>query len=203
MKKIVIIIIGVCISTVSFAQFTIGPKIGISSSNINVDETERIRSGDSKVGFHIGIFTRFGEDFYVQPELTFTSSGGKIDISNDNGQTYDQITELKYNKLDVPVLVGVRFGDLFRVNAGPVLSLILSQDARNVDSAVDEIQNNYNNAVVGYQAGIGLDVGNLIFDLRYEGNLSKLGDRIDIGNQSFTTNMRNNQILLSVGFKLF
>ena len=202
MKKIVIIIIGICISTAGYAQFTIGPKIGVSSSNITVDEAELVKSGDAKVGFHIGLFTRFGEDFYIQPEVTFTSAGGKIDISNDNGQTYDQITELKYNKLDVPVLVGVRFGDFFRVNAGPVLSLILSQDARNVDSTVDEIQNNYNNAVVGYQAGIGVDVGNLIFDLRYEGNLSKLGDSIDIGNESFSTNMRNNQILLSVGFKL-
>lgn len=202
MKKIPILIAIICLSTAAYAQFTIGPKVGISTTNIKVDEVDNVKSGDSKVGFHIGAFARFGEKIYFQPELTFTSAGGEIDISEDGGQTYDQITELKYNKLDLPVLVGLKFGDFFRINAGPMLSLILSQDARDVNNTIDEVQNNYNNAVIGYQAGIGVDVGNLTLDLRYEGNLSSLGESIEIGGQSFDTDMKNNQILLSLGFKL-
>jgi hypothetical protein len=202
MKNIPILIAIICFSTAAYSQFNIGPKVGISTTKIKVDEVDNVKSGDSKVGFHIGAFARFGEKIYFQPELTFTSSGGEIDISEDGGQTYDQITELKYNKLDLPLLVGLKFGDFFRINAGPMLSLILSQDARDVDNTVDEVQNNYNNAVIGYQAGIGVDVGNLTLDLRYEGNLSSLGESIEIGGQSFDTDMKNNQILLSLGFKL-
>ena len=203
MKKIVVIIIGICISTAGFAQFTVGPKIGISSSNIKIDEVESIKSGDSKVGFHVGLFSRITlGSFYLQPEATFTSAGGEIEISDDNGDTFDQIAELNYNKLDVPLMAGLKFGNIFRINAGPVFSLILSEDARNVDNTVDEVKSNYNNALVGYQAGAGIDLGNLTVDLRYEGNLSKLGESIQVGNESFNTDMRNNQILLSVGFKL-
>ena len=178
------------------------PKVGISTTNIKVDEADRVKSGDSKVGFHLGLFARFGDAFYVQPEVLFTSAGGKIRISDNAGQNYNQVTELKYNRLDVPVLIGVKLGDFFRINAGPMFSLILSQDARNVENTVSEVKSDANNAVIGYQAGIGADVGNLIFGLRYEGNLSKLGENIEIANQSFPTDMRNNQILLSVGFKL-
>jgi hypothetical protein len=202
MKKIPILIAIICLSTTGYAQFTFGPKVGISSSNIKVDANDGVKSGDSKVGFHIGAFARFGEALYLQPELTFTSAGGEIDISDDGGQTYDQITNLKYNKLDLPVLVGFKFGNFFRINAGPMFSLILNQDARDVNNTIDDVENNYNKAVIAYQAGIGVDLGNLLFDLRYEGNLSKLGESIEIANQSFPTDMKNNQILLSVGFKL-
>ena len=204
MKKLSIIIAIICLSTAGYAQFTFGPKVGISSSNIKVDANDGVKSGDNKVGFQIGAFARFGESLYLQPELTFTSAGGEIKLSDDGGQTYDQITKLKYNQLDLPVLVGVKLGDFFRINVGPVFSLILSQDVREsgASATIDEVNNNYNKGVIGYHAGIGVDLGNLLFDLRYEGDFSKLGDSIEIANQSFPTDMKNNQILLSVGFRL-
>ncbi len=202
MKKVVAIIIGICVATSSYAQFTIGPKVGISSSNIKVEEVQNVKSGDSQVGFHIGLFSRITiSNFYIQPEATFTSAGGEIRISEDNGETFNQVTELNYNKLDVPVMAGFKVGNFLRLNAGPVFSLILSQDARNINSTIGEVKNNYNDALVGYQAGAGVDIGNFTVDVRYEGNLSKLGESIEVGSETFNTDMRNNQVLLSVGYK--
>lgn len=203
MRKLLVMLALMATASTAFGQFfTIGPKIGLSNSSIKVDDVESIASGESSVGFHAGLFSRITiAGFYVQPELTFTSTGGEIKYSDDGSSTLDQVTELKYNKLDVPVLAGMKFAKFFRVNVGPSFSLILSEDARN-KGTVDEVKSNYKNATVGYQAGVGLDIGKITFDLRYEGNLSKMGDAINIGNESFDTDMRNNQWLFSLGFKL-
>lgn len=204
MKKLVVMLVLAFTASTAFGQlFTVGPKIGISSSSIKVEDVENIASGNSSVGFHAGLFSRITiAGFYVQPELTFTSSGGEIKYDDNAGNNLDQVTELKYNKLDVPVLVGMRFAKILRVNAGPAFSLILSEDARN-KGTVDEVKSNYNNATVGYQAGVGLDIGKITLDLRYEGSLNNLSDEINIGNESFDTDMRNNQWLFSLGLKLF
>ncbi|MFW5656831.1 MAG: porin family protein [Bacteroidota bacterium] len=190
-----------------YSQFSIGPRIGISSSKVQVDETytnngEEITysTDDAKVGFHAGAFARLNlAGLYVQPELLFTSSGGKIAVeSEDRGK---EIWNLTYNKLDVPVMVGVKVLKFIRLQAGPTFSLLLSSDARDVD-VYDTASNNYNNATVGYQAGVGFDIGSLYIDFKYEGNLSKLGDSVNFGNQEFNTDMRNTLLMLVVGINL-
>ncbi|HAH35295.1 MAG TPA: hypothetical protein DCL81_01665, partial [Algoriphagus sp.] len=57
----------------------------------------------------------------------------------------------------------------------------------------------FNSATLGYQAGLGVDIGNLSIDGKYEGGLSKFTDNIS----SFQTDNRINQWVLSVGFRLF
>ena len=52
------------------------------------------------------------------------------------------------------------------MQAGPVASILIDykiEDALQVPLEVD-----YNTSTIGYQAGIGLDIGNLILDLKYE-----------------------------------
>jgi hypothetical protein len=58
----------------------------------------------------------------------------------------------------------------------------------------------WNKATIGYQAGIGLDVGKMALDVRYEGNLSKFGTGIDTGNTTTSFDTRLNQIIVSIGF---
>ncbi len=202
-KLMVMLVLAFTTSTVFGQIFTLGPKVGISSSSIKLDDVQEVASGDASVGFHAGLFSRITiAGFYVQPELTFTSTGGEVKYTDNAGGNLDQVAELNYNKLDLPILAGMRFAKLLRVNAGPAFSLILSEDARS-KGTVDEVKSNYQNATVGFQAGVGLDIGKLTFDVRYEGGLSNLSDEIDIGNESFDTDMRNNQWLFSLGLKLF
>ncbi len=208
MKKISIFILAfLLVGGAAFAQdqniFTIGPKIGISSSKINFDQTDRVQAGDARVGFHAGLFTRLTFDnFYLQPEAYFISAGGTIKIADTGTQNYNRITKLTYNRLDVPVLFGIIAADFLRINVGPVFSLVLNTDARN-DGTFEDVKTNYKNSRVAYQAGLGVDIGNLTVDLRYEGNLSKFGTGINVGNTEIDTDLRASQLLLSLGFKLF
>ncbi len=191
-------------TTSTYAQFfTIGPKFGVSSSNLKIKEAENIISGQSTVGFHAGLFTRITIlGFYIQPEATFTSAGGQIKFADESGAVFNQISKLTYNKLDVPVLAGIKLGKILRINAGPSFSLILDEDARS-KGTMAEVRSNYQKSTVGFQMGGGLDLGKLTLDVRYEGNLSKLGDSINFGNQVFDTDFRNSQVLFSLGLKLF
>jgi hypothetical protein len=51
----------------------------------------------------------------------------------------------------------------------------------------------------GYQAGIGLDIGNLVLDLKYEGGMTNSIN----GFAEVPTDQRQNQLILSMGFRLF
>lgn len=198
MKKVMLTVLASLVITASYGQFTLGPKVGLSASKLDLDPLtvngQTISSGDATAGFHAGAFARitFG-GLYVQPEALFTQSGGEIQL--DNGVLKD-IREVEFNKLDVPVMVGTKFAGIFRLQAGPTVSILLDAEAEGFD---EEIKSGYEDATIGYQAGVGVDLWNLILDVKYEGNLSTFGDRVF----GFETDQRNNQWIVSVGFKLF
>ena len=81
--------------------------------------------------------------------------------------------------------------------AGPVASVNINSKLKDAPSTLDDT--NFKSATFGYQAGLGVDIGNLIIEGKYEGGLSKVTDNIG----SFDTDNRINQWILSVGFRLF
>lgn len=197
MKKVMLIVMALLIFGTSYGQFTLGPKVGLSASKIDLDKKtvdgQTISSGDAMVGFHAGVFARITlGNLYVQPEALFTESGGKINLSNG----FQEIREVKFNKLDFPVMVGTKFARIFRLQAGPSISILLDADANGLE---EDIKSGYEDATIGYQAGVGLDLWNMILDVKYEGNLTTFGDRVF----GFETDQRNNQWIVSLGFKLF
>ncbi|GAA4923620.1 porin family protein [Mucilaginibacter defluvii] len=169
------------------AQVSVGAKAGITFSKINADNLDE----SSITGYQVGGFARFGSDWFLQPELYLGSSGGKFK-SDDN--TYSG--KVRFTTLNIPVLVGKSFGqeDLnFHLAAGPIYSAILS-DSRSFGDNVNEAFRNYKSSTLGFQAGGGVDVGNITVDLRYEGGLSKVSNYFD---------QRQSLWALSVGFKFF
>lgn len=201
-KRLSLTAIAIFIYSVSFSQsFMIGPRVGISSSRLEIDDNvNEVREGDASFGFHAGLFTRFSSaTLYIQPEILFTSNGGEIEFRDEVGNQI--VNEYEFNKLDVPVMVGIKVLNVFRVQAGPIASLLLKADAKE-GGVTSDVKDNYKNATVGYQAGVGLDIGSLILDLKYEGNLSKFGDKVGIGGNTLNTDIRNNQWLLSLGIRL-
>ena len=183
---------------ISYGQFTLGPRLGLSSSSIDFDPFtvggETISSGNATTGFHAGAFARVTLGFlYIQPEALFTQSGGEIQL---NDGVLNDIREVEFNKLDFPVMVGTKFLKIFRIQAGPTFSLLLDAEAKGLE---EDIKSGYQDSTIGYQAGAGVDLWNLVVDVKYEGNLSTFGDELF----GFPTDQNNNQWIVSVGFKLF
>lgn len=188
MKKIFLsaaLLLAVCIS--ANAQFSLGIKGGVNFSKVNADNFK----SSSTTGYQAGVFARFGNSFYLQPELYVSSTGGKFD-SNDN--TYS--AKVKFTNLNVPLLLGHSFGEKdlnFRIMAGPILTSVLSKNfSESVNNAYNDF-GHYNNSTLGFQAGAGVDIGAVTADFRYEGGLTKINS--DFG-------QRQNLWALSIGFKI-
>jgi len=114
-----------------------------------------------------------------------------------NAPNVDMVKNQTFKKIDLPVMAGVKFGPV-RVGLGPVGSYMIQSESF-LDDLQDDMEGEFNKVAFGYQAGIGVDVWKLAVDLRYEGNLSKLGDGVTIGNYTAGFDTRNPQFLLSVG----
>lgn len=207
MKRFIWIFIIVAATSLSVqAQFLkFGIRGGVSSSSIKPDDVLKINNVDSfkivgnnaTVGFHIGVFARMSiSKLFIEPELLFSNSGGEVQVKEViSGNT--SWKSQKFNKIDIPVLVGWKFGPA-RIEAGPVASFMLSSKSNLFDAAAYEAD--FKKATIGYQAGVGIDLfKTLAIDLKYEGNLSKLGDGVTIGGQNYPYDTRASQIILSLG----
>jgi len=210
MKKYLLIIVAVLFIHTARAQFfQIGLKGGISSSKTQVGELFSIdnndvnyNTGSAKLGWHVGLYTRIKiSRFYIQPELLFASTGGEIEVTGQ-GISTPQLAEIDLNKLDVPVMAGFFLTKSFRIFVGPTFSYLISDEIKGTE-LISDIRQNYKKATIGYQAGLGLDISRFNIDLKYEGNLSKLGESVTIPgiSEPFSTDLRNPQVIASVGFR--
>ncbi len=163
---------------------------------------------ESYVGFHFGVFTTFSiGNVFVQPELLYTETGQQMAVkrhsTNEMLPRYDYFTPV-YSHLKMPLNVGMRFGPL-RFGAGPVFSLLLNNTRGHyrINDVWDEARFNYRDSTVGYQLMVGLKLGNLKVDFKYEDNLSQFGDGIGVGGEHFEFDMRPRQYMVSLGIVLF
>jgi hypothetical protein len=193
MKKYLLsIAVLIAISISAKAQISLGIKGGVNFSKISTDNVKQ----STVTGYQAGVFARVGSDFYLQPELYVSSSGGKFDFQSNN-TTVSGNGKVTFTNLNVPLLVGHSFGtkDLnFRLMVGPVYSYALSKNQNfddNVNGAFQDF-GKYNNSTLGFQAGGGVDIGAITADLRYEGGLTKINEAYG---------QRQNLWALSVGFK--
>lgn len=173
------------------AQFNLGIKGGVNYSSISSDNLKN----SSVAGYQAGVFARIGGPIYLQPEVYLSSSGGSF-TSNDNSYS----GKVTFTNLNVPVLVGASFGPKilnFRIMTGPEYISKLSQNdnlSANFNNAYANFGNAYKNNMLGYQAGVGVDISALTVDLRYQG---------DFNNYNNAYNQHQNLWALSVGFKFF
>ncbi len=212
MKKYIIVLIlamGMA-GNISAQSLSFGIKGGLNYSKLKFDEISNITTGttsynlmqdESFQGFHIGVMGRLKVfNLFVQPELLFNTSGGKVLVEEIKaGGNISTVKQVKYNKLDLPVMVGMKFGPA-RINVGPVASVVLSSNSE-IDEIVTGLETESKGATFGFQAGVGLDIlKKLTFDLRYEGGLSKLGDKLTVGGNDYAFDSRDSKFLVSVGF---
>ena len=202
MKKFIVIILALVLAAPLFSQVKFGLKAGASTDFTFTDQTFKgtdfevilQNAKDAEWGFQGGVFMRATfSGFYIQPELLLATATNSVSYEDVEGGGAPVIYNQKFNKLNIPVLLGVKIGPL-RLNAGPAASVMISDPKEIIQGAT------YKRATFGYQAGLGFDLfKRLTFDLRYEGNLNQFGEEIEIGDQNFQLDDRTGALLLQVG----
>ncbi len=196
MKKIAfifVLLVGIGFS--AQAQFTLGIKGGLSSSGVDVKNAKntlnQLKDSDNITGYHLGAFTRLKIDnFFLQPEAYFATSGGKLEQTDMQNSTIDEV-KARFTRLDVPLMLGFSFLKVGRVQAGPVASVIVGSKIGD-----QRIKDYLNKTDWGFQIGAGVDISNLTLDVRYE-NVNR-----DYTNQNSSFNLSNQQVIVSLGIKL-
>jgi len=198
MKKLALIVLVTLSSLSLYAQKNgVGIKAGLSSTQVNF-EGEQLVPSDAQMGYHLGVFARFGGiGFFVQPEVLFTQTRGQFLEISSLSSIPPINYEAKFNRLDVPVMAGFRMLKVIRIMAGPIASFNIDSSLKDAGTTVQNID--FKKATLGYQTGVGVDLGNLSIEGKYEGGLSKFTENVG----SYTADNRLNQWVLSVGFKLF
>ncbi len=213
MKRLFALILIVIVTIPVFSQIKFGLKAGVSTTSLSMPSVTTITSGSStytvngltsaKYGFHGGAFLRvtlFG--VYVQPELLFSTRTNEYTVTNVTNQASPvaYLAKQNFNKLDIPVMVGLKLGPL-RLNAGPAAQLLINSPKDLITNP--DYKNNYNRLTFGYQAGIGVDILFLTFDIRYEGSLIKYQNQIqNLTGSKYNLDDRPNAFLFSIGIKL-
>jgi opacity protein-like surface antigen len=202
MKKIIVIVLALVLAAPLFSQLKFGIKAGASTDFTFTDQTIQgtnvdvvlQNAKDAEWGFQGGVFMRAAiAGFYIQPELLLATATNSVTYEDIEAGGAPVVYNQKFNKLNIPVLLGLEVGPL-RINAGPAASVMISDPKEIIEGAT------YKRVTFGYQAGVGIDLlKRLTLDLRYEGNLNQFGDEIEIANQTFTLDDRTGAILIHVG----
>ncbi|HLV38018.1 outer membrane beta-barrel protein [Xanthomarina sp.] len=196
MKKALFISLA-CLLITTFSQAQNATGFGFKGGvnyNANGDYFESINSNaehpERNIGYHFGIFGKIGGKIYAKPELVYTST------------TSDYSTgSFKMQKLDAPLLVGVRFFHMFNVFAGPSFQYILDSEFEGVN-----ITNIKNDFTVGLNFGVGVSFNKIGIDLRYERGFSD--NEASFINNNVTPaaesriDTRPDQLILSLSFIL-
>jgi Outer membrane protein beta-barrel domain len=215
MKKTIITIF-ICLVTLSTKaqSFSLGIRGGANFSQIQTDDLQISKIGSSvkdfwknnatnRTGYVLGIYTRFGKKLFIQPEVLFSTKGGKVELLKA-GSSSPVSVDVKFSQIDIPILLGYKLGPL-RLNAGPLASLNLAQ-GEELKTALSQyssqsIGKTIEQATFGYQAGGGLDLGAFNIDVRYEGSLSNIS-RLNLQNNA-QFNSKLSLWQLSIGMRLF
>ncbi|WP_029037733.1 outer membrane beta-barrel protein [Salinimicrobium xinjiangense] len=201
MKNYLFILL-LCSTSALFAQSGFGVKGGlnygdngeIAYTDITNAGEDIMKGGDSKVGYHFGLFYRADlGGFFLRPELLYTKTKSSYEYN-------DQEADYNVSKIDLPVLLGMDILGPLNVFAGPSLQYILENDFDGV--SLGDVENEF---TVGAQFGVGIKLGSIGLDVRYERALKENEATVlDLsgGEGLQRVDTRPNQLIFSLSVKL-
>jgi hypothetical protein len=129
--------------------------------NIGNSFTNVINGNDIN-GFELGFMAKAQlGPLYLKPMALYGMRYGKVTYNTADGQ---QTTNFNMNKVEIPVLVGIRFLGPLYIEAGPSYNYIFNlTDKYNSNSL------QVNQTAMGYRIGLGAELGPLLLSVNYGG----------------------------------
>jgi len=206
MKKLLFLITALTFTATTFAQISIGPRVGLHFANANVDPDDD-REIEGTMGLMAGGVLEIGltELLAIQPEVTYIKRGYDQSMENDNNQLVS--TNYRINYVDLGGLIKLRTasdGLALYVGAGPYYNYATSGEIV-VDTPIGETTTELDfddddafergDWTAAFAAGINLPLGqsHLFVDARYLLGLTDIEKRDD------EREVRNRGVSVSAG----
>lgn len=194
MKKVLILCaIFFTVSNTSNAQlFEWGIKGGLnynSNGDLIIEAEDIYVNPEGNSGYHLGFFAKTKGKIYVRPELFYTHTKSKY--KGDGG-----ISDLTIDKIDLPILLGLKIIGPLHFLIGPSFQYLINTDLS--DFKLGDIENDF---TIGGTVGLGVQLGKIGIDLRYERGFSE--NEVELLNldELGTIDVRSKQLIASVSFK--
>jgi Outer membrane protein beta-barrel domain len=208
MKKS-IIALAICLFLIHFCEaqnFTWGMKGGLSKSLSKPKELFLVLSADTayilkvnkqKSDVHIGLYARFGDNFYFQPEINYNSKESLFSLDNNIDKA--KVKKDNISEFNFPLLLGFRIEN-FMFNGGIVGNYHLSNKSELKE--FEDYTTNFEKINWGWQAGIAIGTGPIGLDFRFENNPKKFGDHLAFLNSPTPYKNNSNRLIFSLIFKI-
>ena len=172
------------IENASAQKFELGARVGVGSQNMDY-EYIGLQDAKARLGWNLAAVARirivgFGGDLlgaglFFQPEVAYSQSnikGALREFKDFGGSTRASSgandPKIRIATVDVPLLLSLKVS-LVRVQAGPVFNLMNNFKDLNGQLELQPLR-----SAVGYAVGASVDLGPLIIDGRYHGDLKKM-----------------------------
>lgn len=176
---------------VSGQKFNLGIRGGLNS-NMFITSSNYFKSGNSKIGFAGGLFFKVHTNhLWFQPEIILSQKSGMFSFSilNDDIDTF---IHASLTNIDIPLLVGIQFGNTIKLGTGPVLTYpLIEKVSFNSTTSHHQIEIDktmFKKATYGWQFKIAFERNRYLFDIRYELGIEKVNQKIDLPNQTASFN---------------
>jgi len=192
---IALVIFGFSAAQAQIPGLSLGIKAGYLYSTFPTS-ISGVTAKSGRSGYQIGVFARIGGKTYLQPEFNYEGQRGTISfVNNSNGISTTETSTLKFNRVDIPILIGHKFIALpllnFRGYIGPDFGF-KTNASNSAPNNFNTNDYNFKTTTVGGILGVGVDVGPVTFDARYNLGFTQV-------NKGFNTKL--NSFGIAVGFK--
>jgi hypothetical protein len=191
-----------------------GVKAGANLSNLSGDLVNQDQY-KNRFGFQGGVMVNFGlsDIISIQPEVLYSQKGFKYADQQYTvlGNTFRNTGNVRYDYLDVPILVRVRAAGLF-FEVGPQYSYLMNVSADRTQTLNGNVisnsgsgtanLDNVNRNELGYVGGLGYQASNgVMLGVRYTGAFTDFAKNNNYSNGDFR-NARNSTFQAYVGVLL-
>lgn len=198
------------ITSLHAQNFKWGVKAGMNTSSIspndlvitNNDDLQRFKLNvaDAKYGLHLGAFMQIKTKgkFFIRPEIHINTT--RTDYEIEDFSTTEPVKSLvteSYTNISMPVNIGLKLGPL-RLQGGAVGAYHLA--GKSDLSDYEGYEQNFSKMALGWQAGIGLDIWKLNFDLKYEGDFGNYAEHMQFFGNNVSFDEKEKQMKFAVGW---
>jgi len=176
----------------------------LSGSGPNVDPVDDFMyEAEYSLSYHFGAYASYGyKKFYVRPEINYLKLDAAYSLAYKEA-------EWKYEKIELPILVGYKITKPLSFYAGPVFNFSNEISLDGVEPPPASLPVEYDESTLGFAFGINYEFNRIGIDLRYEYDTFEYEEhRIDMYRAEYGTNVAYlqsynlSQIMLSININL-
>lgn len=185
-------ILFLCVSQLQAQELSFGPKVGYNSAKLEGKSFKEFHENNTKSGYHVGLFAelRFN-NFAIQPEVYYSSEGGKLATLNEDNLAIEHDFNLDY--VQVPLMFKWYLTNAIAIEAGPQAGFLKSSNVTWSD--LGENSEKFNEFNFSVNAGVSINLPlSLMLSARYNAGLTNVYDDPDV-------NWKNRVLQISVGYR--